>query len=104
MMRAAGYPLRLVCQTLGVSRAGFYQDQRAPVARAPRAMPGQRGSGPADPHDPRPGGDLRLPPGVGLAAGYGEGHVNRKTVHRILPLKGWQCRLWHRPARQPKPT
>jgi hypothetical protein len=30
--------------------------------------------------------------------------VNRKTVHRIMQRKGWPCRLWHRPARRPKPT
>jgi hypothetical protein len=38
---------------------------------------------------------LRFKEGVG---------VNRKTVHRIMQLKGWQCRLWHRLARRPKPT
>jgi hypothetical protein len=42
-MRAAGYPLSLVCQTLGVSRAGFYKRQRAPGARAPRPRPDNEG-------------------------------------------------------------
>ena len=26
--------------------------------------------------------------------------VNIKKVHRIMSLKGWQCRLWNRPGRK----
>ena len=26
--------------------------------------------------------------------------VNIKKVHRIMKLKGWQCRLWNRPGRK----
>lgn len=26
--------------------------------------------------------------------------VNKKKVHRIMKLKGWQCRLWNRPGRK----
>jgi hypothetical protein len=25
--------------------------------------------------------------------------VNIKKIHRIMKLKGWQCRLWNRPSR-----
>jgi hypothetical protein len=38
-MRAAGSQLRLACQALGVSRAGFSKYRRAPVARALRPRP-----------------------------------------------------------------
>ncbi|MCI0409229.1 MAG: IS3 family transposase, partial [Acidobacteria bacterium] len=103
-MRAAGYSLRLVCQTLGVSRAGFYKDQRALAARAPRPRPdnealAQRIRTILDREETfgyrRVWAWLRFKEGV---------VVNRKTVHRIMQLKGWQCRLWHRPAVRPKPT
>jgi putative transposase len=30
--------------------------------------------------------------------------VNLKKVHRIMKLKGWQCRLWNRPSHLPKAT
>jgi putative transposase len=30
--------------------------------------------------------------------------VNCKTVYRIMQLKGWQCRLWHRPVLRRTPT
>jgi len=30
--------------------------------------------------------------------------VNIKKVHRIMKLKGWQCRLWNRPSYIPKAT
>jgi len=33
---AEGFPLSLLCRTLGVPRAGFYKRQQAPGARAPR--------------------------------------------------------------------
>jgi putative transposase len=29
---------------------------------------------------------------------------NPKAVHRIMQLKGWQCRLWPRPVQRPHPT
>jgi len=28
--------------------------------------------------------------------------VNKKKVHRIIRLKGWQCKLWNRPSRNGK--
>lgn len=30
--------------------------------------------------------------------------VNIKKIHRIMKLKGWQCRLWNRPSYIPKAT
>lgn len=103
-MRAQGAPLSLVCRTLGVSRAGFYKWQRGSVPTPPWQAP----------YDERSAQRIRSILDREETFGYRrvwawlrfqEGVVvNRKTVHRIMQLKGWQCRLWHRPALRPKPT
>jgi hypothetical protein len=103
-MRALGYPLSLLCRTLGVSRAGFYNGQHGSVPTPPQQEPydealAQRIRGILDREETfgyrRVWAWLRFQEGV---------RVNRKTVHRIMQLQGWQCRLWHRPALRPKPT
>ena len=101
---AEGVPLSLLCRTLGVSRAGFYKRQRAPGARAPRPRPdnealAQRIRTILDREETF--GYRRVWAWLRFKEG---GVVNRKTVHRIMQRNGWQCRLWHRPARRPKPT
>jgi hypothetical protein len=93
-----------LCRTLGVSRAGFYKRQRAPGARAPRPRSdnealAQRIRTILDREETV--GYRRVWAWLRFKEG---GVVNRKTVHRIMQLKGWQCRLWHRPARRPTPT
>ena len=103
-MRAEGASLSLLCRTLGVSRAGFYKWQHG-AARTPRGPARcdetltQRIRTILDREETfgyrRVWAWLRFKEGV---------MVNRKTVHRIIQLQGWQCRLWHRPALRPKPT
>jgi putative transposase len=105
-MRAQGYALSLVCRALDVSRAGFYKRQgRERTASLPRRPPrydaglAQRIRQLLDSEESfgyrRVWAWLRFKEGI---------RVNPKTVHRIMQLKGWQCRLWHRPAQRPKPT
>jgi putative transposase len=103
-MRAEGAPLSRVCRVLGLSRAGFYKWQHRSTPTPPRREPwderlAQRIRSILDREETfgarRVWAWLRFKEGVG---------VNRKTVHRIMQLKGWQCRLWHRPALRPKPT
>jgi len=93
-MRAQGYPLSLVCRTLGVSRAGFYKGQQGAARTPPRQEPcderlAQRIRTILDREEPfgyrRERAWLRFKEGV---------TVNRKTVHRIMQRNGWQCRLW----------
>jgi putative transposase len=105
-MRAQGYPLSLVCRVLGVSRAGFYKSLRR--AKSPQCSPQQ----------PRYDKSLaqRIRSLLDREESFGyrrvwawlrfkEGMcVNPKAVHRLMQLKGWQCRLWHRPAQRPQPT
>jgi putative transposase len=105
-MRAQGYPLSLVCRALGVSRAGFYKRQgRERTARLP-LQPQRYDEGLAQRIRQLLDGEesfgyrrvwawLRFKEGM---------RVNPKTVHRIMQLQGWQCRLWHRPAQRPKPS
>ena len=103
-MRAQGVPLSPLCRTLGVSRAGFYRGRQG-SARIPLRpvrcdeILAQRIRTILDREETfgyrRVWAWLRFKEGV---------VVNRKTVHRIMQRNGWQCRLWHRPARRPKPT
>jgi putative transposase len=105
-VRAQGYPLSLVCRALGVSRAGFYKSQHR--ARAPQCPPQQPRYDKALARRMR--GLLDREESFGYRRVWAwlrfkEGRrVNPKAVHRIMQLKGWQCRLWHRPAQRPQPT
>jgi putative transposase len=105
-MRAQGYPLSLLCRALGISRAGFYKSQgvQAAPSHPPRRQRyneelAQRIRRLLDHEESfgyrRVWAWLRFKEGM---------LVNPKTVHRIMQLKGWQCRLWHRPAQRPQPT
>lgn len=93
-----------MCRALGVSRAGFSKWQHGSGPTPPRQTLGderlaQRIRSILDREETfgyrRVWAWLRFQEGV---------MVNRKTVHQIMQLQGWQCRLWHRPALRPKPT
>lgn len=105
-MRAQGYSLSLLCQTLGMSRAGFYKRQGRPRAaqlpsRQQRYDEGlaQRIRSVLDREESfgyrRAWAWLRFKEGL---------RINPQAVHRMMQLKGWQCRLWHRPVQRPHPT
>jgi putative transposase len=105
-VRAQGYARRLVCRALGGSRAGFSKSQRR--AKAPPGPP------------PQPRDDEALAQRMrGLLereASFGSRRVwawrrfragrrvKPTAVHRLMPLKGWPCWLWPRPAQRPRPT
>ena len=98
-----GYPLSIICSGLGINRSTYYK-------QATRSK----------------GGECRSDVDEGLAKkimelldkeetfGYRrvwahlrfkeKMEVNIKKVHRIIKLKGWQCRLWNRASGLPKAT
>jgi putative transposase len=105
-VRAQGSPLSLVCRALGGSRAGFYNSQRR--ATAPQCPPpqprydkalAQRMRGLVDREERV--GSRRVWAWLRVTEGR---RVHPTAVHRMMPLKGWPCRLWHRPAQRPPPT
>lgn len=105
-MRAQGSPLSLVCRALGGSRAGVYTSQhRASAPQCPPQQPrydqalAQRMRGLLDREERF--GYRRVWAWLRFKEGR---RVNPNAVHRILQLKGWPCRLWHRPAQRPQPT
>jgi putative transposase len=105
-MRAPGSPLRLVCRALGLSRAGLYKSQgRERTARLP-LQPQRDDEGLAQRLRQLLDGEERFGSRrVWAWLRFKEGmRVNPKPVQRIMPLKGGQGRLWHRPAPRPTPS
>jgi hypothetical protein len=94
-LRSRGVPLRLLCQTLGVARAGFDR-RRQGEARPPRW---QARCAETLTHRIRTILDREETFGyrrIWVWLRFKEGVVvSRKSVHRIMQRHGWRCRVWH---------
>lgn len=97
-----GYPLTIICSALSISRSSYYkQNGHKEKARGPIL-------------DEALAEKIRAILDREETFGYRRvwAHlrfkerilVNIKKVHRIMKLKGWQCRLWNRPSHVPKAT
>lgn len=97
-----GYPLTIICSALSISRSSYYkQNGHKEKARGPLL-------------DEALACKIRAILDREETFGYRRvwAHlrfkerilVNIKKVHRIMKLKGWQCRLWNRPSHVPKAT
>lgn len=105
-MRAQGSSLRLLCRTVGGSRAGCYtrQGRQRAAQPPPRAQRDDEGLA----HRIRSVLDRDERFGYRRAGAWlrckAGRRIHPKAVPRIMPLKGGQCRLWHRPVQRPHPT
>lgn len=102
-MRTEGYPLVVICSALGINRSTVYKRARGDDALTNTAQV-----------DEELTTKIRSLLDSEETFGYRRvwAHlryrdnlpVNVKKVHRIMKLRGWQCRLWHRPTQVPRAT